>query len=403
LNPADADKHGVKSGAMVEVTHAGRKLKVPAWVQPGQARGAATLHLGYGRTRVGRTGNGTGFDAYTLRTRAAPWGGPATIAKTGETYLLACAQEHHDLRERDYERDLVRETTPAAFARGEYGAPKGHAAHAPAAEHGKEGHALGQGEKPGHAEGVLVTQYTPYKYEGYAWGMVIDLSLCVGCNACVVACQAENNIPIVGKEQVHRGRELHWIRIDRYFAGEKSNPRIFFQPVLCMQCENAPCEVVCPVAATSHGDEGLNEMVYNRCVGTKYCSNNCPYKVRRFNFLLYSDWTTPSLKLQRNPDVTVRSRGVMEKCTYCVQRISQARIDAKREDRPIRDGEVLTACQQACPAEVITFGDINDKSSKVHAEKQKPHNYGLLTELNTSPRTTYLSRVSNPNPELAGA
>ncbi len=393
LSPETAKKKQVESGAVVEITHLGRKLKAAVWIQPGQAENAATLHLGFGRTRAGKLGTGPGFNAFALRTQAALWGGPATIANTGETYMLACAQEHHNMSEFDFERDLVRETTPAAFARGDFGAPKTLA----------KKHAEGHGEKPGHAEGALVTQYEAYKYEGYAWGMVIDLSTCVGCNACVIACQAENNIPIVGKEQVHRGRELHWIRIDRYFAGNPNNPRVLFQPIVCMQCENAPCEVVCPVGATSHGNEGLNEMVYNRCVGTKYCSNNCPYKVRRFNFLLYSDWTTPTLKLQRNPDVSVRSRGVMEKCTYCVQRISQARIDAKREERPIRDGEVVTACQQVCPAQAITFGDLNDKSSIVHGQKALPHNYGLLTELNTAPRTTYLSRVTNPNPELAGA
>jgi MoCo/4Fe-4S cofactor protein with predicted Tat translocation signal len=396
LSPETAKSRGVQSGDVVELTHAGRKLKLAVWVQPGQAPNVGTLHLGFGRTRAGKIGNGPGFNAYALRTHAAPWGGSATIAKTGETYSLACAQEHHTINEHGLERDLVRETTAAGFAGGDFGAPRhAHGAPAPKAD--------GHGEKPGHAEGALVTQYAGYKYEGYAWGMVIDLSTCTGCNACVIACQAENNIPIVGKEQVARGRELHWIRIDRYFNGSVERPRAVFQPIVCMQCENAPCEVVCPVGATSHGEEGLNEMVYNRCVGTKYCSNNCPYKVRRFNFLLYSDWTTPSLRLQRNPDVTVRSRGVMEKCTYCVQRISQARIEAKRQDRRIADGEVVTACQQVCPSQAIVFGDLNDKQSAVRARKSAPHNYGLLTELNTAPRTTYLSRVSNPNPELAGA
>ncbi len=397
LSPETAAQYQVQSGAVVEIAHAGRKLKAAVWIQPGQARGAATLHLGFGRTRGGKLGTGPGFNAYALRTSTALWGGAATIAKSGETYMLACAQEHHNMSEFGYERDLIRETTPAEFARGNFGAPR------TAVPHKVADTGTGHGEKPGHAEGALVTQYAGYKYEGYAWGMVIDLSTCVGCNACVIACQAENNIPIVGKEQVAIGRELHWIRIDRYFAGAANSPRVLFQPIVCMQCENAPCEVVCPVGATSHGADGLNEMVYNRCVGTKYCSNNCPYKVRRFNFLLYSDWTSAALKLQRNPDVTVRSRGVMEKCTYCVQRISMARIEAKREDRRVQDGEVVTACQQVCPAQAITFGDLNDKSSAVHAKRALGHNYGLLTELNTAPRTTYLSRVSNPNPELAGA
>jgi Fe-S-cluster-containing dehydrogenase component len=367
-------EHGNINADMVEIEYQGRRVRGPAWIVPGHADNCLTIHLGYGRKRAGQVGTEMGFNVNAIRTLGALWGGAGMqIRKTGEQYPLACTQ-FHQLMEG---RHLVRAATLAEYRKNpnfvrEMG---------------------GEEESPRSI-------YPGFKYDGYAWGMSIDVNACIGCNACVVACEAENNAPVVGKTEVLHGREMHWIRIDRYHKGDMNNPETYHQPVPCMQCENAPCELVCPVGATAHSHEGLNDMVYNRCVGTRYCSNNCPYKVRRFNFFLYSDFKTESLKLSRNPDVTVRSRGVMEKCTYCVQRINQAKITAEKADRPVRDGEIVTACQQACPTQAIVFGDINDPQSRVANLKAQPLNYGLLTELNTKPRTTYQAKLRNPNPEI---
>jgi MoCo/4Fe-4S cofactor protein with predicted Tat translocation signal len=370
---ARGGEHGRVFTDLIELRYEGRTLRAPAWIIPGHADECVTLHLGYGRTRAGKVGNGTGFNAYAIRTANAPnYGAGAEIRKIGTQYMLACTQFHHNMEG----RDLVRAATLEEYRKDPNFVQK---------EHHPE------------PEGSL---YPGFKYEGYAWGMSIDVSACIGCNACVVACQAENNIAVVGKTEVTRGREMHWLRIDRYYKGSPDNPETYHQPVPCMHCENAPCELVCPVGATNHSHEGLNDMVYNRCVGTRYCSNNCPYKVRRFNFFEYSDFDTPSLKPMRNPNVTVRSRGVMEKCTYCVQRINVAKIDAEKENRPVRDGEIQTACQAACPTQAIVFGDINNREAAVAKLKSESLNYGLLTELNTKPRTSYLAKLTNPNPEI---
>jgi molybdopterin-containing oxidoreductase family iron-sulfur binding subunit len=382
ISPRLAEEQQLRNGDLIDLKYRGATARLPVFVVPGHPAQSVTVFFGYGQRQAGRVAKAVGtaeqFNVFPLRTSDAPWFGRGLeISKAGSNYPLSSTQEHHLMEGRAPVRVATLETYKAR----------------PAVIH-----------EMGHTPPRTLTLYPEHEYNGYKWGMAIDLTSCTGCGACTVACVAENNIPVVGKPEVARGREMHWIRVDHYFTGEDlDNPQAVHQPVPCMQCETAPCELVCPVAATAHSAEGLNDMVYNRCVGTRYCSNNCPYKVRRFNFLLYADWKTQSEYGQKNPDVTVRSRGVMEKCTYCVQRINQARIDAKREDRKIRDGEVVTACQAVCPADAIVFGDMNDPNSQVNKLKAQERNYGVLEDLNTRPRTTYLAALRNPNPELEPA
>jgi MoCo/4Fe-4S cofactor protein with predicted Tat translocation signal len=370
IGPALAERLNLANEEVVELNYRGRRVRAPVWITPGHPDNSVTVTLGYGRRHTGRLGKGAGFDIYALRTSDAPWFGEGLeIRKTGQSYPLATTQHHHPMRDRD--SHLLRVGALAEFRAN---------------------------PRFAHEEPPPVTLYPPFDYSGYAWAMTVNLNTCIGCSACTIACQAENNIPIVGKGEVRRGREMHWIRVDRYYEGPPERPRAHFQPVPCMQCEHAPCEFVCPVEASVHDDEGINVQVYNRCIGTRFCSNNCPYKVRRFNWLQYSS-NIPSLEAQKNPEVTVRDRGVMEKCNYCLQRISNARIEAEKEGRRIRDGDVVTACQAVCPTEAIVFGDLNDPESRVNQSRASPLNYALLAELNTKPRTTYLAKLTNPNPE----
>ena len=377
---------------LVDITNQqGQTVRAPLWIMPGQPDGVVTIHLGYGHpgplSFSGTHGEPVGFDAYKIRTSFDPWSTSGVrVTNVGQDYQIATTQLHFNLEDPRFstnERDVVRTETVEEFLGGQK--PK---------------------ENEEHEHPSLYPEY-PYRNQAentpdYAWGMAIDLNNCIGCNACTIACQSENNIPVVGKPEVVRSREMHWIRVDTYFRGfDENHPEgTNFMPVPCMHCENAPCEPVCPVHATVHSAEGLNDMVYNRCVGTKYCSNNCPYKVRRFNFFLYQNWDEPTYQLMRNPDVSVRSRGVMEKCNYCVQRIQNAKIQSELEDRKLHDGEVVTACQAVCPTEAIVFGDVNDPNSRVSKLKQNERNYSLLGELNTKPRTTYLGQLKNPNPEI---
>jgi molybdopterin-containing oxidoreductase family iron-sulfur binding subunit len=397
VSGATLTKYGLEEDDIVELTVQGRKVNAPVIVVPGHPDNSVTVHLGYGRSNAGRVGSGAGFNAYLIRTAASPFYAVGSMRKVEGKWGLAVTKSHfQDHRPKLFggqgSGDNSLEADEAISERGiiryatldEYKADPGFA---------------NEGEKNPTTD-KNNTLFPNWEYKDNAWGMSIDMNSCTGCNACIVSCYAENNIPVVGKQQVRIGRNMQWLRIDTYFEGDLAAPRAHFQPMACQHCENAPCEQVCPVGATVHTPEGLNAMVYNRCVGTRYCSNNCPYKVRRFNFLLYSDFETESLKLMRNPDVTVRSRGVMEKCTYCVQRISSAKIESDKENRAIRDGEIITACQQACPASAISFGNINDKQSKVAKLQADERSYQVLADLNTRPRTKYVAAVLNPNHEL---
>ena len=385
-----AEKLGLKSEDVVEIEVNGSKVKGGLWRTPGHPDDAVTVFLGYGRTKSGHVGTDVGFNGYALRSSDGLYYAAGKISKVGDGYGFANPQGWQYIDQSGIpgaedmsDRHIVRKATLEDFIKNPNFAHEGIESPSP--------------------EFTLYTDVHNgplYQYTEAKWGMAIDMNSCIGCKTCVVACQAENNIPVVGKEQVMRGRHMNWLRVDVYYEGGTENPSAYYQPIPCQQCENAPCEVVCPVGATVHSTEGLNDMVYNRCVGTRYCSNNCPYKVRRFNFLLFQDFETPQYKMMRNPEVSIRSRGVMEKCTYCIQRITHGRITAEKENRKVKDGEIITACQQACPAGAITFGDLNDANSKVAKLRADQRNYGLLEDLNTRPRTTYMAVVLNPNPEL---
>lgn len=374
--PATAARLGLASGDVVRVSRAGNAIELPVSIEPGHPADSLTIALGFGQSTIGKVGNGVGANAYPLRAAEALWFlDGVSIARAGARAAVVTTQHHHSMEG----RDIVRSGTLAEYVADP---------------------TFAKGREPALSE----TLYPPWPSREEAWAMVIDQTACIGCMACVSACQAENNIPTVGADEVANGHEMHWLRVDRYYAGGIDDPGVVFQPVPCMHCEDAPCEEVCPVNATVHTHDGLNAQIYNRCVGTRYCSQNCPYKVRRFNFLDYqpfAEGTGSPLAALMNPDVSVRSRGVMEKCTYCVQRIERGRIDAEIAGQPIADGAITPACAQACPTQAIVFGDRNDPASRVRRLHEHPLDYALLAELNTRPRTTYLARISNPNPALA--
>jgi len=401
VSGATLSKLGLEEDDIVELTVGNGKVKAPVIVAPGHPDNSVTVYLGYGREFAGRVGSGAGFNAYLIRNSWAPFYATGSIRKIEGKWGIAITKSHYqDHRGKMFGQPDGHDNN--SLEADEALGPRGIIRYATLDEYKANPGFANEGE--GREKTDMGTSLFPnWEYKDNAWGMSIDMNSCTGCNACIVSCYAENNIAVVGKQQVRIGRNMQWLRIDTYFEGDLSAPRAHFQPMMCQHCENAPCEQVCPVGATVHTPEGLNTMVYNRCVGTRYCSNNCPYKVRRFNFLLFSDYETESLKLMRNPDVSVRSRGVMEKCSYCVQRINEAKIDADKENRPVRDGEIVTACQQACPASAITFGNINDKKSRVAGLRGDERSYQVLADQNTRPRTTYVAAVINPNQELEAA
>jgi molybdopterin-containing oxidoreductase family iron-sulfur binding subunit len=381
IGPYDAKRLQIKAGDVVQIAIGDRSIEAPARIEAGAAAGVVSLTLGYGRRNAGAIGNNIGVNAYRLRAADTPWlleG--VTLRATGETREILTTQNYVRL---NGDPEKLYPLMPLD--------------------------ALANGTTVDTPTHPLPTLLPPHENDTYAWGMVIDTSACIGCNSCVVACQAENNVPVVGPEEIARGRDMHWLRVDIYDHGTLAKPNPGFQPVPCMHCEHAPCEPVCPVAASVHDGEGLNLQVYNRCVGTRFCEANCPYKVRRFNFFGYADGQeyanlgAGTIKAQHNPDVSTRQRGVMEKCTYCIQRISRARRAAEKDDRRIAEGEVVTACQSACPARAISFGNIGASSSSVTRLKTGPRHYELLGHLNTRPRTTYLADVRNPDPSLKGS
>jgi molybdopterin-containing oxidoreductase family iron-sulfur binding subunit len=377
---------GVKNEDVVKISNGDEYVLLPVWILPGQADDSVSIELGYGRTNVGRIGNNVGQNTYKLMNSSGNYlVNNISISKIGATYPLACTQDNHGMNNDKLADDAIQKRLPMLIREATMDEYKHHPEFA----------------KHGVHHPPLVSMWEEFEYtESLQWGMTIDLNVCTGCNACSTSCQSENNIPVIGKQEVRMGREMHWIRLDRYFSGDPDDPDVVIQPVACQHCEMAPCEQVCPVAATTHSEDGLNGMTYNRCVGTRYCANNCPYKVRRFNFFNFSKDMPEIVQMARNPDVTVRFRGVMEKCTYCVQRINSVKIQAKNEKRDIQDGDVVVACQQVCPTNAITFGNIVDPDSEVSKAMQNNRNYALLGELNTKPRTLYQARLRNPNPNL---
>jgi molybdopterin-containing oxidoreductase family iron-sulfur binding subunit len=375
--PATAKALGIANYDLVTIKDAaGNNVEIVTWVLPGQAENTITLHLGWGRTVAGRYGNHAGFNVYPIRSaQAFGFGDGFTVEPTGRRYKVSVTQETHSMEGRPIAIDGTLEEYRKNPEFAEYRSPNVS----------------------------TLPLWKEVKYEGHKWGMTIDLNACTGCNACLVACQAENNVSSVGKEQVARGRDMYWLRMDRYFVGEDVNdPQVAFQPIGCQHCEEAPCENVCPVNATAHSPEGLNDMAYNRCIGTRYCMNNCPYKVRRFNFLDFTGQVPETRRMQYNPNVSVRMRGVMEKCSYCVQRIQEAKISARRDNRPLRDGDIKTACAQACSAGGIVFGDLNDPTSRVAKLNKLDRQYKLLPDLGVQPRTSFLAKIRNLNPEMQG-